>query len=317
MYRKNKIAVAIQAYNEEKLIGRTISTLPDFVDRIIVVDDMSKDNTLDVLVRLKKRFGKRLIVIGHKKNRGVGGAITTGYREAMMLGMDITVVMNGDNQMDPNDLPNLLDPIVEDRADYVKGNRLLHPMVKKKMPGYRYFGNSLLTFLNKIATGYWHVMDPQCGYTAISLKALKTIPIDDIYPRYGVPNDILTKLNVFNFRVKDVSVYPVYKDEKSKIKLKSYIPKVSWLLLRCFFFRLKEKYLLRDFHPLAFFYISGMIMFPLGVIYGIYIVLARIIQHKISSNAVVLSALLIIIGLQSIFFGMLFDMEYNKNISKE
>ncbi len=252
------------------------------------------------------------MLIRHRVNQGVGGAIVTGYKKAIQLGMDIAVVMAGDNQMDPADLPALLDPVVDGKADYAKGNRLLHKDIKT-MPQYRYFGNSILTILNKIASGYWHVMDPQCGYTAVDCRFLSRVPLDSIYKRYGVPNDLLVIFNVYGARVLDVPVKPVYGEEKSKIKLRSYVPKVSMLLLRRFFWRLKEKYLLRDFHPLVFFYFLGLLLLPIGFIYGIYILAHFLFVSKtLSTNAVLLCAFLIITGLQTLFFAMSFDQEYNR-----
>ncbi len=316
MYGKARMGVVVPAHNEAKQIGKVLNTMPKYVDKIIVVDDCSTDSTLKAVKRFKPKLKKRLIVIRHRKNRGVGGAIVSGYKAAVKLKMDLIAVMAGDAQMDPADLPALMDEVIDGGADYSKGNRLFHRDVKKNMPQLRYFGNSLLTVLNKISTGYWKIMDPQCGYTVIKRSVLETIPLDDIYPWYGVPNDILAILNVYNFRVKDVIINPVYKDEVSGIRLHKYIPKVSFLLLKRFFWRLKEKYLLRDFHPLALFYIFGIILVPFGLVYGIYLLYARLVYQLLSINAVVLCVFLLIMGFQFLFFGMLFDMEYNKEISR-
>ena len=161
MYKENKIAVVVPAYNEEKLISKTIMTMPDFVDKIIVVDDNSKDNLVNVVESLQKNFSDRLFLIKHKKNKGVGGAIKTGYKKAMDLDMDITAVMAGDAQMDPRQLTKLLEPIVEVKVGYAKGNRL-EGVEKLKMPRIRRFGNSILTLLTKIAsaTGMLPILNP-------------------------------------------------------------------------------------------------------------------------------------------------------------
>ncbi|MBA7633202.1 hypothetical protein ES703_40764 [subsurface metagenome] len=157
--------------------------------------------------------------------------------------MDVIVVMAGDNQMDPDYLPDILAPVVEGRADYSKGNRLLSPESRRGMSRWRLFGNLVLTFLNKVASGYWHVVDPQNGYTAISRRTLERIDLDSIYPWYGYPNDMLIKLNVYGFRVVDVPHPARYGNEKSKITYGKYILKVSWLLLKGFFWRLKMKHI--------------------------------------------------------------------------
>lgn len=312
MYRGKKIGVVVPAYNTGNLIADTVTTIPEYVDMVIVVDDASTDLTKDYV---KKLNDKRLFLIEHEKNRGVGAAIVSGYLKALDEEMDIVAVMAGDGQMNPDDLKNLLDPVVDDIADYVKGNRLRTSEVKKVMPGYRFFGNSLLTIITKIVTGYWHVMDPQCGYTAVSRKVLEIIPIKDLYPRYGFPNDILTILNVYNFRVKDVSVSAIYGVEKSGIKLYSYIPRVSSLLLRRFFWRLKEKYIIRDFHPIVLFYLFGIISTIMGFLLGLYLLDYKYTRGlTVSIPSVILCAIILLPGLQSIFFAMWFDMQYNKDL---
>jgi len=313
MFEGKSIGVVVPAYNEERLIEETVFSMPKFVDKIIVVEDRSTDNTFRILMELKEKLRGRLIIIRHNVNRGVGAAIIRGYEECLNQGIDIAVVMAGDAQMDPGDLPALIKPIANEKADYVKGNRLLTGQVKTIMPNLRYFGNSLLTILTKIASGYWNVMDPQCGYTAISKDILKKIPLRKIYQRYGFPNDILTKLNVYNARVVDVLVKPVYGREISGIKLRSYIPKVSYLLLKCFLWRLREKYLIRDFHPLFLFYTFGFGATFFGSLLALYILYLRLFRGNIASVAsIILCALLLTVGFQTTFFAMWFDMEYNR-----
>ena len=309
MYRDNKIGIVVPAYNEEKLIGETLSGLPDYVDRIYVIDDGSKDNTSKIVQEFMEK-DPRITLIKHERNQGVGKSIIDGYKAALKEGMDIVAVMAGDNQMDPAYLPSLLDPIVEGKADYTKGNRLLGPEYVRNMPKFRYLGNMILTFLTKIASGYWHIMDPQNGYTAISRRALERIPLDKVYTWYGYPNDLLVKLNVYGFRVLDVPIPARYGKEKSKIRYTKYVLKVSWLLLKDFFWRLKEKYLLYNFHPLVFFYIFGIIFLIFGtggIIYSIYY---KWIQE--GSNffpRIALSLIIYMIGLMMVMFAMLFDME--------
>lgn len=315
MYRNKTIAVVVPAYNEELLIGKVIVTMPDFVDKIIVVDDHSTDNTAPIVREQRESLGERLILIVHEHNGGVGRAITTGYKRALAENMDIVAVMAGDAQMDPDELSRILDPVVEDQADYTKGNRLFSGEAWRIIPRYRYLGNAFLSLLTKIASGYWHITDSQTGYTAISANTLRTLRLDRLYPRYGYPNHLLTKLNVYGFRVQDVPIRPVYNiGEKSGIKLGKVIPTLSWLLVKCFFWRMKEKYIIRDFHPLIFFYLLGILLFPLGVLSGVYLLVRRLFFGHIELVAPLFSALFTITGLQFLLFAMWFDMEYNKHL---
>lgn len=315
MYKDKTICVVVPAYNEELLIGKVIETMPEFVDKIVIVDDKSKDKTIEIVKGYLEKYGERLILIQHEENQGVGAAIVTGYKWARDSKMEITAVMAGDAQMDPDDLPRLLGTIIEDRIDYVKGNRLFTGQAWQKIPRLRYLGNSCLSLLTKIASGYWHVADSQTGYTAITLEVLENINLDTIYKRYGMPNDLLVHINIGNYRVKDIPINPVYNiGEKSGIRLWKVIPTLSWLLLRRFFWRLKEKYVIRDFHPLIFFYLLGLILFPIGSIFGIYLIYYRIMCGQVASTSALFASFLFISGLQSLFFAMWFDMEYNKGL---
>ena len=263
MYKNNKIAVVVPSYNEERLIQKTIMTIPNYVDRIIVVDDASKDNSVNIVKTLEKKFNNKIILIEHQENKGVGGSIKTGYKKALELDIGIAVVMAGDAQMDPNELSKLLDPIVEEKKDYTKGNRLEHPD-KLKMPRIRRLGNSILTLLTKIASGFWGIIDPQNGYTAISKRALEEMELDNIYDGYGCPNDILIELNIMNMRVKDIEMPPLYGEEKSGVKIGRYSFRLTWLLLKGFFRRINAKYGGLHFHPLWLFYIGGILLFLIG-----------------------------------------------------
>ena len=315
MYEGKTIAVVVPAYNEEKLIGRVLETMPDFVDLIIVVDDASTDQTLDIAASYRGLLGDRLVLLYHKENQGVGAAIVTGYQQALAREIDVTAVMAGDAQMDPADLGRVVAPVVRGEAEYVKGNRLFRGESWQMIPHYRYLGNAVLSLLTKIASGYWHIADSQSGYTAIARIALERLDLDHIYTRYGMPNDMLVKLNAGNFRVCDVSVRPVYYiGEISGIRLRKVIPTIAWLLLRDFCWRLKEKYILRDFHPLVFFYGMGLTLFPVGTIFGFYLVWYRLFVGTVAATSALLAAFLIISGLQTLFFAMWFDMDYNKHL---
>jgi glycosyltransferase involved in cell wall biosynthesis len=186
MYKEHKIGVVVLAHNEENHIKDTIETLPDFVDRIYVVDDGSTDKTVEIV---KTLTDKRIHLLQHEVNKGPGAALVTGYKAAFKEEMDAIVKMDGDNQMDPEQLPNLLEPIIERKADYTKGNRLLSPEYRSGMTKWRFLGNSMLTFLTKIGSGYWQMMDPQNGYTATLRSVLERISLDSIYSYYGYLND--------------------------------------------------------------------------------------------------------------------------------
>jgi len=314
MYRNKTIAVVIPAYNEEKLIGKVLQTIPPFVDHIVVVDDASRDRTGEV-VKARQKEDSRIIYILHRKNEGVGGAITTGYKWARDREIDISVVMAGDAQMDPKDLPKLLDPVVEGEVDFSKGNRLFTGKAWRVIPRTRYLGNAILSFLTKIASGYWHVADSQSGYGAVALEVLKTIDLDTVYKRYGMPNDFLVRLNVYHFRVRDVSVNPVYGiGERSGIKIYKVVFTLSFLLLKLFLWRLKEKYVIRDFHPLVLFYLMGFVLTPIGLIFGCYLLIYRIFAGSVAATSALFAAFFTISGLQSLLFAMWFDMEYNKEL---
>jgi len=312
MLEQKSIAVVIPAHDEEKLIGETISGIPDFVDRIIVVDDRSSDDTAAVVEALDDH---RVELIRHGRNEGVGAAIVTGYKRARDEGIDVTAVMAGDNQMDPADLQTLVQPVARGEVDYAKANRLFTGQAWDLIPRTRYLGNAVLSLLTKVASGYWHVADSQTGYTAISLEYLQLLDLDRIYRGYGMPNDMLVHLNIWNARVRDFPSRPIYNvGERSGIRLRKVVPRISWLLLKGFFFRMREKYVIRDFHPLVFFYFLGFLMTTLGLVLGIVEVVLRLMGNAITTPTIVLVALLLISGSQFTLFAMWFDMESNKDL---
>ncbi|BAI60966.1 putative glycosyltransferase [Methanocella paludicola SANAE] len=305
-----KIAVVVPAYNEEILIGETLQDIPKYVYRIYVIDDGSKDYTWDVINSFKD---SRIVPIKHEVNKGVGAAIITGYKRALQDNMDIVAIMAGDNQMDPKQLPRLLMPIIEREADYTKGNRLISKDFRQGMSKWRSFGNFILTMLTKIASGYWHIMDPQNGYTAISRQALESMDLDTVYTYYGYCNDLLVKLNTYGMRTVDVVMPSRYGRERSKIKYSRYIRKVSPMLFRGFLWRLKTKYILLDFNPLVLFYAASMITLPIGVFFCFWILIVKIMHGFVSQNYPLLAVFITLIGLQFLMFAMLFDMQADKH----
>ena len=315
MYGGKNICVVIPAHNEETQIEKVIETMPSFVDRIIVVDDDSRDSTA-LIVEKMLQSNDKLFIIKHETNQGVGGAIASGYKWARDNEMDVTAVMAGDGQMDPDELEAIIKPVVEDRADYTKGNRLFYGDAWDLIPHYRYLGNSFLSLMTKIASGYWHLADSQSGYTAISLVALKRIDPDFIYKDYGMPNDMLIKLNQFDFRVGDVHIRPVYNvGEKSGIRLTRVILRISFLLFKGFWRRLFFKYVIKDFHPLIFFYLLSFFLFTISVPLAIRLFYIWYLKSDIPDINAMALVFTLITGFQTMFFAMWFDMEYNKKLN--
>ncbi len=363
MLKNKTIAVVIPAYNEEKTIKTVIETIPDFVDRIVVVNDASKDNMANIVKDLikgdtkpvthisqknikKTLFNKadivaekkakeeikkfvphevwnkvknkdRIILINHKENAIVGGAITTGYKWCMDRKIDCTAVMGGDIQMDPAELKKICLPIVNDEVNYVKGNRLSHRSAKYVIPKVRFLGNSILSLLTKIASGYWRITDTQTGYTAISLKALQSISLYKIYRKYGVPNDILVKLNIENIMIKEVDIRPVYhENQHTSMRVLNVIPKISLMLIKNFIKRLYIKYLFKQFHPLFLLYHLSLILIIIDIPFILELFSALRIGYAIETKNLIIFTFLTISAFQSLFFAMWMDMMDNERLQK-
>ncbi|MCK4443316.1 MAG: glycosyltransferase family 2 protein [Thermoplasmata archaeon] len=241
MLRSQRIGVVVPAFNEEDFISRVICSVPTFVDRVYVVDDGSTDRTWSEIVNSSS---PRLVPIRNTGNLGVGAAISAGYKRALEDDMDIVAVMGGDGQMDPLILGTIMMPVLMGEADYSKGNRLTSGETKDGMPRWRLLGNTILTFLTQVASGCYHIQDPQNGYTAVSRKGLEILNESSIYPYYGYPNHIICELAHKGARIVDIPMKAKYGNEKSKIGYPEYVAKVGFLLLRKFIKRLKAS--LRD-----------------------------------------------------------------------
>ncbi|WP_205254398.1 glycosyltransferase family 2 protein [Halorubellus sp. JP-L1] len=277
MYRDMTVAVVVPAYNEEGFVGDVIDDFPGFVDRAYVIDDGSTDGTWDEILTHTERknaehdghYDDLVVPIQHEENRGVGGAIKTGYEHALEEGVDATAVLGGDDQMDPHELEKYLDPIADGVAGYAKGNRFVRSEDWIHMPKFRLLGNVVLSLLTKISSGYWGSMDSQNGYTAISHDALERTEFEGMYEYYGYCNDLLARLNAADVVVADVrrkTEYAYQEGWKSHIDYKEYIPRVSAMLFRTFLWRLYRKYLVRDYDPLAPLYGVGMASMAGGVV---------------------------------------------------
>jgi glycosyltransferase involved in cell wall biosynthesis len=310
MYKGHKVGVVVPAYDEELLIAEMLSGIPENVDAIFVINDGSRDATLQQ-VRERQQQDGRILIINHETNMGLGRSLIDGYLASLDSEVDITAVMAGDNQMHRDDLPALLDKLVDQGFDYVKGNRLLHQDVSA-MPRYRFLGNAVLTILTKFATGYYALMDPQCGYTAIRNTALRRIPISRMTKGYGYNADILCMLNIQGFRVTDAQVRPVYDREKSKIKLWKYIPRTSWLLIKLFFRRLYQRYIVIDFHPLVLFYLFAFFnMIFLLVPFTARFFFMYFRHAELPRTTFTILTFTFLISFQSILFAIWMDMDYN------
>ncbi len=312
MYKGKSVSLVIPAYNEQRLIKPTLLHVPATIDHIYVVDDKSTDKTCKVVKELAKK-DKRIELLQHKQNQGPGNAIITGYKQSSKDGYDIAVVIGGDYQMDLADLNNFLEPIVKGEADYTKGNRFLEGGFSKfKMPAKRIIGNSSLSFMTKMASGYWKIFDTQDGYTAITKATIDKVNWKYAAAGYGYVSDFLIAFSIYNVRVKDVPRKAIYRpgERQSQIKILKYMATVGPRLIRKFFWRINKRYLIADFHPLLLFYYLSFIMIPLGLILGIRIIV-KALYGAISGNQVVLTALLLIMGFQFLLFAIMFDMEQN------
>jgi glycosyltransferase involved in cell wall biosynthesis len=318
MYHEASIGVVVPCHNEQLLITRVIDTMPEFVDRIYIVDDVSTDQTTTVVEDyIRSSTTQRVTLIKHPVNQGVGGAIVTGYKQAAHDGMDVIAVMAGDAQMDPDDLHLIVEPVADHRADYTKGNRLASGEAWNQIPRVRYIGNVFLSLMTKVASGYWHIFDSQTGYTAISRKAVETIDLDGLWKRYGYPNHLLVMLNVNNFSVADIPVKPVYGiGEKSGIRIWRVIPSISLLLLRGFIQRLFFKYIVRDAHPLVLFYFFGALTFIPGLIFGLALLYHRIFWGSVAPTSALFAMFLVMFGLNFLMFALWFDMDANKHLKR-
>jgi len=300
------ITVVIPAYKVEKHIINVITTIPDFVDNIIVVDDACPNGSGNVA---KTVSNKKLLVMFNKENLGVGGAVIQGYKKSIELGSDIIIKMDGDGQMNPSYIKELIYPILNNKADYTKGNRFVDFKALKSMPKIRLFGNSILSFLIKVASGYYNIMDPTNGYTAISKNLVKSINFDNIANRYFFESDMLINLNIHNAVVKDIPIPAQYGDEKSSLSIKKVLLTFPPKILGGFAKRIFYKNFLYNFDMLALYLIAGVPLLLFGTVYGVINwIYYGVNDIPAPTGTVMLSVLPIIIGLQFILQAISLDM---------
>lgn len=260
----------------------------------------------------------KVVLISHQKNGGVGAAIASGYKYSRDHNIDCTAVMAGDGQMDPSELKSICKPVVDGKVDYSKGNRLSHKSATRFIPKIRYFGNSILSILTKIASGYWRISDTQTGYTAISLEALENIDIYDIYKSYGMPNDLLVKLNIASFKITEIPIKPIYHiGEESKMKVSKVIPKVSCLLIKLFFERMFKKYLLKDFHPLVLLYLMAFLSLFINGYIGTKFWYGYFFKNDLAYGYLMIHIFLTTFSFHSFIFAMWFDMQDNERLYEQ
>jgi glycosyltransferase involved in cell wall biosynthesis len=312
-----KIGVIIPSYKVSNHIVEVVNNIPDFIDTIIVVDDKCPEQSGMLIQKnvLEKNIQKTIFIEYHEKNKGVGGAMITGYKKGIELGLDILIKMDGDNQMDPKYLHNLIEPILNNKADYTKGNRFKDLCAIRKMPKIRLFGNSGLSFLVKIASGYWNMMDPTNGYTAINLESLTKLDLEKIDHRYFFETDMLINLNIQEAVVLDIPIPAKYEDETSSLNITKIIfefpPKILKGLIKRIFF----KYFLYNFNMLSMYLTIGLPMLVFGIIFG-SIEWIESIQTGVeaTTGTVMLSVLPIVLGTQFLLQAIQIDMD---NIPKK
>lgn len=306
MYRDMRVAVVVPAHNESRLVGNVVSTLPDEVDHVVVVDDASTDGTAEVA---RATGDPRLEVVVLPENEGVGGAILAGHARALAAGADVAVVMAGDGQMDPTYLTALLDPIADGHAQFVKANRFYEYGSFDGMPKHRVFGNIVLSFFTKAASGYWGLFDPQNGYTAIHRTALERLPFDRLARRYDFENDLLIHLNILGIPARDVPVPARYGEEVSGMRLGRVAPALLLRLWRGFWHRIWRKYVLQSFSPVALLLFSGLAMLVFGLAVGVFIVMNTLGPPQASAGTVLLCVGPLLSGLHLLIFSMFLDIQ--------
>jgi len=323
MYRNKKISLVIPAYNEENLIRDTLSNLPPCFDYIYVVDDLSPDHQNKIIEEVAVH-DPRIHLLKHTVNQGPGGAIITGYLQSNLDGNDIAVVVGGDNQMDLNEVENFLNPVIDGKTDYAKGNRFLLKELEHtldSMPKTRLIPNWIITFITKIASGNYRIMDVVDGYTAISRNAIDTINWNKAWKGYGYPMDFLIRINAYGFRVMDIPRKAIYLPgvRQSQIKGLQYALKVSPMLWKGFLWRLKFKYLYLNFHPVILFYLMSFVLLPLGLISSSFLAYDKLFLDGASVTAPrsIFSALLVLSGLNFLLFALVFDIQEDQSSKQE
>ncbi len=309
MYKNLETAVVIPCYNEERLIQKTIDTLPDFIDHVITVNDASTDNTLEVLKKIKKK-NKKLEIIDNKDNQGVGGALMSGYRFALEnTEAEAIGIVAGDAQFDSSYLRPMLDDFLDQSADYVKASRFFHREAFKTMPRYRQFGNIFISLLTKFSTGYYSITDITNGCGFLRRSIVEKVDFSMVQKRYDYETSMLTALSIADAKVIDHAVPAIYGLETSAIKLVPTALRNLRAVWVGFWRRIFYKYVLFGLHPIALFLFSGVFLFVIGVLLGTYLFFEKILtENSPTSGSVMLCVLPIILGFQLILTALSMDV---------
>ncbi len=302
-----RVGVVIPAYRVEGQIETVLAGIPDWVSSIVVVEDASPDATAE---RVSGVADARIELIRHDRNRGVGGAVCTGFQKALELGMDVVVKMDGDDQMDPAYLPRLVEPLIQGQADFTKGNRYSSTPSLRQMPAVRVLGNAGLTFLVKLSSGYWNVFDPANGFIAIRAEVLRHLAIERLPRRYFFESGLLIELGKARATIKDVPIEARYGDESSSLSvlhtLITFPPRLLWGLLRRLFWR----YFVHDFAALSVFVLLGVPLLLWGVIYGAVVWWAVLNGGRdATAGQVMLCAMPILLGVQFLLQAVVLDIQ--------
>ena len=308
-FRNYDIAAVIPAYRVEREIEAVLASLPDFIRHIIVVDDASPDRTAELVEQASRRDG-RVLLIRHEKNRGVGGAMVTGFRKALELGAQIVVKMDGDGQMDARHLSSLLVPLVRGQADYTKGNRFRDFQSLRQMPLIRRLGNMGLGFLTKVATGYWNVFDPTNGYVAIRAEALAQLPLERVDNTYFFETSMLGNLYLLGAVVRELPMPAQYRDEVSSLLIHRVLLEFPLKLFAAFLRRMWLKNFIYDFTMVSVYLLTGLPLLAFGLLFGAvkWIEYARR-NVPAPTGTVMLPTLSVLLGIQILLSAIEFDLQ--------
>lgn len=308
MYRDLRVAAILPCFNEERLIAKTVSSLPGFVDDIIIVDDQSGDGTWSEIQRLASENSK-IRAIQHERNTGIGGAYISGFNWSLANNCDLVFTMAGDAQCNTDYMPAMINKLIDHDLDYVKANRFVHLEELKQMPAFRRVGNTVITILTKFATGYYSVFDSQNGYGVFKRKTLEDLPFEHIGRRYDYENTLLISLAIMDATVSDEPVPAIYGDETSTIPVFKTTMRALRVIWSGYWRRMYYKYIVVNFHPIALFTILGIFLGAFGALFGIYLLIDRAISGiSPTSGSVILSVLPIILGLQLCLTAVTMDM---------
>lgn len=306
MFDNRRVAVVVPCYNVASHLPSVLTTLPAFVDHIIVVDDGSTDGCA---AAVESVANARVEVIRHETNLGLARAMESGFARALACRADIVIKMDGDGQMDPAELPRLLQPIVSGAADMTKGNRFLRRRHLSGMPAVRLVGNLALSFMTKAASGYWNIFDPTNGYLAIRRQVLEEIDVHRLGPRYFFESSLLCEAYLAGAVVRDVPVPARYNGERSSLSIHRTTAAFPFLLLRAALRRLAIQHFVRDFTAVALFLVAGLVLMALGLTYGWHAWTLNAAAHQQTApGTVAIMAIPLIAGAQLILQAIVLDI---------